>query len=151
MKKMLLLSLLLTSGVCATAQVDTLFTNQPNISVDEAKIMKKEILIYLQSNPDSIHTGIYQKLDSLSKFILKPNLGQNYIPDIPVVIANQIENTYFSRDILKWNPRDEQRMVDSQQMMIDDQTRRNNEAKALLAVKISYRKKYLILTGQNPN
>lgn len=144
--------MLLTLSVGLKAQkADTLFTNQPTISVDEAKIMKKEILIYLQSNPDSNRIGIYSKLDSLSKFIAKPSLGQNMIPDIPVVIADQIERTYFGGDILKWKPTYELQNINSQQQMIDGMTKRNNEDKALLAVKISYRRKYLILTGQNPN
>ena len=151
MKKLIIITMFLMSTVRVNAQVDTLFTTQPTISVDEVKIMKKEILIYLQNNPDSNRVGIYQKLDSLSRFILNPKLGQNMIPDIPLVIANQIERTYFNGNILKWKPNDEQQMIDSQQQMNDIMNKRNIEARALLAVKVFYRRKYLILTGQSPN
>lgn len=106
MKKLFLLSMILL-GIFQTS-IGQAFTNMPPLNREQAKILEKGILGYVQSYPDSVDANIYLKLKVVREFISTPATtladSVKIFEDIPMKIVNQIERTEYMGDILKWVP-----------------------------------------------
>jgi hypothetical protein len=144
MKKLFLLFALLG---CLQTGFGQYFTDMPPLNRDQAKILEKGILGYVQAYPDSVDSNIYLKLKSVREFIssksgLIAGDSVKIFADIPVKIVNQIEMSEYRGDVVKWRVE-----KDFDFMMINDEEKRLADRKKLLRIRKEFQCKYFLKVG----
>ena len=140
MKKLFLLFALLS---CLNSVFGQAFTNMPPLNRDQAKILEKGILGYIQSYPDSVDASIYLKLKSVREFISSSSSDTVKIfTDIPMKIVNQIERTEYGGDVVKWRVEN-----DFDYRMTNDEERRIAEKRKMMRIRKEFQCKYFLKVG----
>jgi hypothetical protein len=143
MKKLLLIALMIISQISFSQE----FTNMPPLNRDQAKILEKGILQYLQSYPDSIDASIYLKLKSVREFVVSQSgliAGDSVkiFLDIPLKIVDQIERTEYMGNVLNWR-----RETDIDYRMIINDESRLIDRKKILRIRKEFQCKYFLKVG----
>jgi hypothetical protein len=149
MKNLLLTGLFALISLCSTAQQYPVFVDMPDLTKSQAKMLIDGMINYYQSKPDSTTASTFNRVAEVKAFIDNPNLQTMSFKNIAMKVVDYIEIKEFGGSILNWLPQKDMNnsMLQSEQMMIDNMTKRLADAKQKLKDKKEFQCKYFQLIG----